>query len=223
MMPTVQPALIVPGGTIWLVRHGEVAGNTGDHRTFVGWSDLPLTERGRRQANAVAARLKREKIHYIIASDLSRARDTADLIARPHSVAVETDPGWREVNYGAWEGLGQREIEDRYAAEWTARFADPIGYRVPQGECYRDMWRRVQPLWKRLVQTHPGENRVLVGHAGTIRLMVCHLMNAPLARFRTVQIDNCSLTQVTLFPDAGHGQLEPRLACVNDTCHLEGI
>ena len=76
--------------TFYFVRHGESEGNAA--RIFTGQTDSPLTERGRRQAEAVATELARVKVDRIVSSDLSRTRDTAEAIAKPHGIRVEIVP-----------------------------------------------------------------------------------------------------------------------------------
>jgi broad specificity phosphatase PhoE len=92
------------------VRHGEVEGNSGERRTFAGWNDLALTPRGEQQARATAKRLERENVRAVYASDLQRARRTAETIAQPHGLPVQTDAALREVHYGTWAGLGEADV-----------------------------------------------------------------------------------------------------------------
>jgi probable phosphoglycerate mutase len=80
--------------TFYLVRHGESEGNAA--RVFTGQLDSPLTARGRRQAEAVAEELAKVNFDRIVSSDLSRTRDTAEVIAkrqgRPHRDVVRRGP-----------------------------------------------------------------------------------------------------------------------------------
>src|SRR5215472_5236918 len=95
---------------IWLVRHGLTEWNT--QQRFCGHSDVTLSAQGRVQARWLARRLQEEKISTIYSSDLSRARDTAEIIAsrRTQAVPVKASPAWREIDFGAWEGLTYGEI-----------------------------------------------------------------------------------------------------------------
>ena len=93
---------------IILVRHGLTDWN---HQGLVqGWTDIPLNEEGRRQASRVAAVLACRPIDRIITSDLSRAKETADLIAHSHGVAAEGHPELREYHCGEWEGRPYLDI-----------------------------------------------------------------------------------------------------------------
>ncbi|MBU6423779.1 MAG: phosphoglycerate mutase family protein, partial [Chloroflexi bacterium] len=84
--------------TLYFVRHGESEANAA--RRYAGQADSPLTERGRQQAEAVAAALRGVRLDRVVSSDLSRARDTAAAIAREHGLAVEVFPELREVDVG---------------------------------------------------------------------------------------------------------------------------
>src|SRR2546430_15771723 len=84
--------------TFYFVRHGESEGNAA--RVFTGQTDSPLTARGRQQAAAVADELAKVRFDRIISSDLSRTRDTAEVIAERHGLSGEVMPALREINVG---------------------------------------------------------------------------------------------------------------------------
>jgi len=205
---------------IFLVRHGEVEGNSGAHRTFAGWADKPLTERGELQAQAVANRLARETIGLICSSDLQRARRTAERIAAPHKLQVRTDAALREVNYGQWEGLSESEILQNFAADWNARVEDPETNAPTGGESLADLWRRLEPAWRSLVEqteSTPEYASVLVAHNGTIRVLLCQLLGVPIRHFRRIHCDNCGLCLV----ERKNGSWT--ILKINETAHLGGI
>jgi len=95
---------------LWLVRHGLTGWNT--QQRFCGHSDIPLSARGRVQARWLARRLQEEAIAVIYTSDLARARETAETIASQstQAVPVKVSTAWREIDFGAWEGLTCAEI-----------------------------------------------------------------------------------------------------------------
>lgn len=202
---------------ILLVRHGEVAGNAGDKPTFVGWNDLPLNANGQRQAQAVADYLQAEKIAAIYTSDLQRAQNTAERIAEKHELPVRIDADLREVNYGAWEGLGEADLLREYSAQWTARQNDPWNMAAVEGESYCQMWNRFLPRWNQIVENHAGETAVLVAHNGLIRMLLCHLLGAPFENFKRIHVSNGGVSRLEI--DA------PRilLQSINETNHLQNI
>jgi alpha-ribazole phosphatase len=211
---------------IFLVRHGEVEGNSGPRPTFSGWNDVALTARGELQAKAIAARLQNEDIRAIHSSDLSRAHETAKCIALSHTLEVRTSPAWREVDYGAWSGLGEGEIVKNWRDLWAQKKADQFGVAAPEGESGANVWQRLLPRWNELIEEARAASTrgevgatVLVAHNGPLRLLICHLLEAPLRNFRRVRIDNCGLTCVEI----GAETQAPLLRFINQTCHLEGV
>lgn len=211
--------------TIYLIRHGDVAGNSGAIRTFAGARDLELTELGLQQARAVAARMESVHLDAIYSSKLQRAWRTADGIAQTHGLKNERLGGWNEVNYGVWEGLSEDEINANYADLWRARVADPWAIAPPDGESYRMLWERLEPEWNRLLERHANQTVAVVGHNGSLRVLLCQLLGAPPSNARRLQIGNCSLTKVSVgSPQSAESEkLEgPPLVIsyINDTSHL---
>jgi broad specificity phosphatase PhoE len=224
--------------TIWLVRHGEVAGNDPKTRAFAGWHDLPLTAKGEAQAEAVAARLAREPVRAVFSSDLHRAANTARRIAEHHSLEVQLSHGLREVNYGLWEGVGDAEILRDWAPLWQAREANPLEVAPPEGESYGDLWVRLAPVWAEIVQhalklhaSEPEASIVVAGHNGSLRAILFDVMSAPLQNARRITLSNCGLSRLEVKPSEAEANaqtgepLEPRLLVrsVNETAHLQTV
>lgn len=214
--------------TIYLVRHGEVAGNTGEHRTFAGARDLPLNEMGLRQKEAVADALQNEKIEAVYASTLQRAFQTGESIAARHGLPVAGMDALREVNYGDWEGLSESDIARDYAELWKERVADPWNIAPPDGESYSMLWARLEPAWKQIIEDNAGQTVVVVGHNGSLRVLLCELLDAPPANARRLQIGNCSLTKVEIgdTKTIPGGQLEGPpvvISYINSTAHLKHL
>ena len=205
--------------TIFLVRHGEVAGNHGDAPVFVGWTDLALNERGEKQALQVGDFLKDESISAVYSSDLQRAAKTAERIAEKHNLKVRTNAALREVNYGKWEGLSQADLHREYSQAWSARQQNPWNVAAIGGENYAQMWERFFPVWKDLLQKHEGEKLVLVGHNGLLRMLVCFLSGAPFENFKRFHVSNGGVSRVEI--EQNNDNLERIvLKTVNETSHL---
>jgi broad specificity phosphatase PhoE len=217
---------------IFLVRHGDVAGNSGEVRTFAGARDLELTPLGIRQAEAVANRFKGEKIDAIYSSTLQRAWRTAEGIAALHGLQNTRDSRWNEVNYGDWEGLSEEQIMADHAELWKRRVDDPWNVAPPGGESYEMLWARLEASWNEIREAHAGQTVVVVGHNGSLRVLLCQLLGAPPANARRLHIGNCAVTKVDIGDASGKpetvagGKLEGPpvvIEYINNTAHIEGI
>ena len=134
-----------------LTRHGNAAA---PDVMLGGQLDVPLTDKGRQEAEALAARLAGVRIDRIIASPMLRALETAQTIAR--GWPIEIDERLREQDYGSWEGLTAAEIEAR-DPELRARWeSDPATTHAPGGECADDVAGRVQSFLTELLAAELG-------------------------------------------------------------------
>ena len=151
------------GATFFLVRHGEAVGNR-DHR-FIGQSDTPLSEAGRRQAEAVAHRLARIPITAIVSSDLRRARDTMTPLSGLLGIEIELEPRFREIANGEWTGLLPDEISARWPDLWE-RYRGGEDVPRPGGERWADVAIRARAAFKELAATRQGALVAIGAHAG---------------------------------------------------------
>ena len=153
-----------------LIRHGETGASR--ERRFAGSRDVPLTGFGRRQCEAVAQALAPNAIAAVYASPLERARVSAEIVARPHGLAVRLEPAFREMSFGAWEGLTADEVMARFPEAMAAWRTAPHLTTPPGGESLAAVAARVAAARDELVDVHRGETVVLVAHAIVIRLLV---------------------------------------------------
>jgi broad specificity phosphatase PhoE len=200
----------------WLVRHGLTQWNT-QHR-YCGHSDVPLSVAGRAQASWLAAQMCPRPLQAIYSSDLARARETADIIASKHvpPVVVTVSTAWREIAFGAWEGLTYSEIASTFPDQLDF-FTDPEHYAPPGGEALADVLRRVQPALTEIMMHcapyHEGDI-VIVSHGGTLRGLLCALLGISLSYQWQLRLDPGSLSAVDLSLDE-HGSLVATLALLN--------
>src|SRR5947199_8666831 len=100
---------------VFMVRHGATVVSAEDR--FAGSTDVALSDEGREQTRRLAQRLSREKIAEVYASPLGRTVETAQILAAPHKLEVQTRDGFREISHGRWEQMTRREVEEKFRAE----------------------------------------------------------------------------------------------------------
>ena len=159
--------------TLLLVRHGETDWNA--EGKLQGHTDRPLNDYGRRQAQLLGDRLAAEQFDAVYASDLCRARETAEILGEKLGLAVDIDPDLREKNWGSWEGLTSDErLHVAYEGETT--------------EAHRERTLRAV---ERIVERHPGGRVVVVTHGGSLRRL-----QAAVSGVAAPVIDNCAVWAV---------------------------
>ena len=180
---------------IVLVRHGATDWNL--QGRCQGSSDRELSDAGIRQAAQTAALLGDEKCCAVYSSHLRRARQTAELISRPHNLPVLIEEELRELDHGELEGLTFNEIKTRYA-DFLARWrSEPAEVRVPGGERLADVAERAWNGLHQIVRRHDAAERILViSHNFPILGIVCRITLTHLNDYRTFHLDPCSITRL---------------------------
>jgi len=163
--------------TLYVVRHGKIQ-QEDDQRRYIGQIDLPLAAAGRQQARGLRSRFERAELGAVFCSDLSRSRETAEIIAGGAGVPIVAREDLRELSMGEWEGCTFREVAQRSPEAYRARGEDIVRFRVPGGESFADCERRVVSALEELLGTSAG-NVLIVGHAGVNRLILCHILGMP--------------------------------------------
>lgn len=154
--------------TLLLVRHGETDWNS--EGRLQGHTDTSLNDYGRRQAAALADELAGDGIDVVYSSDLSRARETAEIVAKRLGLPVVLEPGLREKNWGSWEGLTPME---RDAVEYV-------------GESTEDHRDRTLRTLREIAERHPGRRVLVVTHGGSMRRV-----QAAVTGMALPVVDNC--------------------------------
>jgi broad specificity phosphatase PhoE len=160
------------------VRHGRTAWNAG--RRFQGQTDVPLDDEGLAQAGALAAHLRAEHFDLALASDLSRARTTAETILGDRDLALELSAEFREMHFGLWEGLTWDEIVARWPDLDISGEKVPMYYTAEGGESWDALCARVDAALRATTERMGANDRALiVSHAGVMHGIVRSLTNAP--------------------------------------------
>jgi probable phosphoglycerate mutase len=185
---------------ILLARHGETDDNVPPLR-FQGQRDTPLNDHGREQARELAERVAalQRPIASLWASDLSRARETAEIVGARIGLTPRLDERLREGWRGEWEGFLFEQIEqrdpERYAA-WRHPDAE-IGFRFPGGESLAEQQARVLAACREAAAGDADElPALLVCHGGSIRTVLCRTDPRGLAAFHAFEVPNVALVPV---------------------------
>jgi broad specificity phosphatase PhoE len=186
---------------ILLARHGETDDNVPPLR-FQGQRDTPLNERGREQARELAERVAAldPPVASLWSSDLSRARETAEIVGERIGLEPRLDARLREGWRGEWEGFLFEQIAasdpERYAA-WRAPDAE-VGFGFPGGETLAQQQARVLECLREIRAEQDGAAgpAVAVCHGGSIRTMLCARDPRGLAAFHTFEVPNAALVPV---------------------------
>ncbi|MDF1613392.1 histidine phosphatase family protein [Desulfurivibrio dismutans] len=199
--------------TLCLVRHGETEGS--DIPRYKGSLDVPLSARGYEQVRRTAGRLREvlavmlqerrqsylrvvhdqegaaneEGLDVVYCSPLSRAVQSAELIAAPHGLTPVVEDDLRERHFGVWEGLSFAEIKRDFPEAFTAWAADPVRFAPPEGENTQEVAHRGRTALEAILARHPGRNVGVVAHGGINRVILCHLLGMPLENIFRLEQD----------------------------------
>ena len=195
-----------------VVRHGETLYNV--QSRFTGQSDIPLSALGEQQASVLGKRLAAEPLAAIAASDLQRARVTAQAIARYHKLPVHEDADLREIAFGTWEGATYDEIVARDADLVQRWLADPTIYTPPGGETVVQLRDRVARALERWQARYPEATILWVVHGGVIEVLLCHVLGLDLKLRWQFRHENASITEIDLNGESA------ALVRLNEVAHL---
>ncbi len=195
-----------------MIRHGETELNSAQR--YWGKSDIKLSALGVSQAERLHDRLMSERIDAVYASDLVRAKVTAEIITLGRNQRIVTCPELAEVNFGKLEGLTFDEISQSYpevARLWLERNPN---LEYPGGESRSAFNNRVTSFLKRLAKHTPKENILIVAHSGVLRTLICQLLGIGLDLRWQLRCDLASLSIMETHPQG------TVLTLLNDASHL---
>jgi broad specificity phosphatase PhoE len=171
--------------TFYLFRHGETAWNA--EGRFQGHLDVALNDKGREQARSIGIKLRGEEIEALLASDLIRSIETAEIVARELEVATGRfsplfkDSGVKEAYLGRAQGLTLEEIRASFGDElvhrWKSNEVSDADICYPDGETGREVVARSLDAIRRFAIAHPEFTRVAIcSHGGVIRRVMHHIL-----------------------------------------------
>ena len=214
--PGWAPADMGAPATFVLLRHGETPLTPQKRFSGSGGTNPSLSPVGQDQAaRAATALAARGTIQHIIASPLTRTRETAAAVADRLGLDVTIEEGLRETDFGAWEGLTFGEVRERYPDDLTTWLADPTAQPTGGGESFAATATRIAATRDKLIAAYAGRTVLLVTHVTPIKTFVQLALGAPPESLFRMELSAASLSAVAYYAD---GNASVRL--FNDTSHL---
>jgi broad specificity phosphatase PhoE len=196
----------LPAATrLYLLRHGEV--ETRYHRVFGGRIDMDLSPRGHEQAQALAEYFRSVPLDAVYVSPMKRAQQTvAPLVAiTGHTPTRMAD--LREVDFGDWTGLTWEQVRARFqinAFHWLDKLETAS---IPGAESVQQFRERLEPCLRTILCEHPGQSVAVVCHGGVIRVLLALLLDIPVVKFASFDVEYASVTRIAHRPDRTEVQL----------------
>jgi broad specificity phosphatase PhoE len=197
-----------------LARHGETVWNV--EKIYRGRTDVNLDEVGIKQAELLGKYLSNWKLEAIYSSPLSRAIDTANIIARYRKIGVHIAEGLVDFVYGEWQSLPEREAKRLYPALHNEWHNNPHKVKMPGGESLEDVRRRAIEVVNDVLSKYQG-SVVLVSHRVVIKVLICSLLGLDNSHFWNIKQD---VGGITIF-----NYVDGRFVLTrhNDTSHLREL
>jgi len=184
-------------------------------RLIQGRTDVALSDTGREQAKILSAALASIPFASIHCSPLLRARETAEILSRPHTMMPRVDEGFVEVNFGSWEGKTHSALREEFQEKYDRWLVDPGSVDVPGAERLSDVQARVVRSFERVAEENDGKVVVVVGHGGVNRALLLSLLQANSGAFWRLRQDLACLNLIELSDGV------PRVCLLNSTAHLK--
>ena len=201
---------------LFLIRHGQSAGNA--EGRFGGHGPTPLSDLGREQAEKTAKVLAKEGINAIYSSDLLRAVQTAEPLAKLLDLPINASEAFRERHVGVLEGLTFDESKQAFPKDYYALVNRNIHHVITEGESYRQLLRRITAKLNDVLRSHSGERIAVYSHTGAICFLILHLLGAihrGTKQTPWIITSNCGINRFEL-----RGPHNVRVLALNDTRHL---
>lgn len=198
---------------IYMVRHGATQHSAEDK--FAGAVDIEISEEGKFQAARLAERLADDSVAAVYCSPLTRAMQTANILAAPHNLSPILRDGLREIDHGHWDGMQRADVESQFPDEYAAWEEDPFTFAPQGGEAGVNVIARALPVIRQIVLEHRGQNVVVVSHKATLRLLISSLLGFDARGYRDRLDQSPACLNVLDFKDP----VRVRLMLFNDVSH----
>ncbi len=190
--------------TLVLIRHGETEWNR--QARIQGHTDSNLTAEGVAQAEAGARRLREESFDHLVASDLGRTRQTADILNRPLQLPLRFDAGLRERCFGVGEGRRYADLDAEYPELFSRERETDPHYAIPGAETRAEFHARTTAALQKIAADHAGQRVLVVTHGGVLGAVYRWLNGLPIASPHLIDIPNLGYNRIVV--SGGNWQIE---------------
>lgn len=204
---------------LYFVRHGQSGGNV--EGRFGGHSPTPLSELGKKQAEMTAPILAKERIKAIYSSDLLRAMQTAEPLAKLLNLEINATDAFRERHVGVLEGLTFDEARKEFPKDYYALINRNLNHIITKGESYSQLLDRTTDVLHKIVERHRGSRVAIFSHTGTICFLTLYILGAIHSGTKNTPwlvTSNCGINRFEF-----RGRKNVRVLSINDTRHLSSI
>lgn len=179
-----------------LVRHGTTICN--EAGVLSGLTDSKLSEKGKLQANKLAEFLKDEKIDKVYTTPFSRTKETIEILVKMKNIQIEESNLLNEINFGDFEGLSFKKIQENYPDEFKKIIKEGFEYKYPNGESLINTFHRVANQIEIILEENENKNILICSHGGTIRNIISYLLCNDYKYHWNFRVDNGSITEIEI-------------------------
>ncbi len=173
---------------LYLLRHGETKANL--ENRFAGWTDEPLTGRGRKQAEDIARILKKHDISCIYTSPLPRTVETASIMSAILDVPVKTEDGLSDIRIPYWDGRSKKDLLNDPASGYSTWKKSPHLFEIDGAETLSQLQKRAVSACTSILEQHKAASVALVSHLAVLRCLVLYFTDRGLDSYRDIDIPN---------------------------------
>jgi len=181
-----------------VIRHGACEGG----EMLRGKTDVPLSAEGWQQMqNTVDAARENANWEVIISSPLGRCTAFSEDLAKRCNISMEVNPLWREVDFGEWDGKLIKDLQKTDADKLQRYFVTPTEYTPPGAEPFAEVYKRIVEAWVSSLKKYQHKRILIVTHSLSIRLLLSHIMQAPLDSAACVHVPYASISRIHVYHD----------------------
>lgn len=199
---------------LFLIRHATTDLNISER--YQGKTNLSLSTEGVLQAKHLKEYLNAFPIDVIITSSSKRAKETSKILSGEKGITIKEQAGLNEIDFGAWEGLTNKEIKRNYPKELSNWNKNPLVNEIPGGDSMKAVLERIVLVYKAIIKEYKGKTVALVCHGGSLNILLCYLFHISIKATWQFRLSPASLTEILIDQDN-----HIVMTLCNDTCHLK--